>query len=323
MLKSYRLALLALCAGALGTSAQTVTVVLNDGTSQKFNSDYVKEMTIREVQQPVEDMYTFNSITVEIFGEGSITLNLNDDANNVKCRLKTFGPAETTFLQPGTYTFSSSHEPWTIDNGYYSFFWSMVDGEGKSVNFSEGTVEIAEEGGVYTIHIDATLVNGERVAGTYAGTLPAGSSYYEQNLSAMEYLTNPQPAGTFYVKGHDLNYKIEMAVVFDSGDEDATSLPEGEYTYSADGGVMTFLSKSYIDFFSPYVTTRFTEGKVNVTKNGDEYTVDITGRLDNNRSVHLTYTGSITGTPTFGAPARTALKTNPLVRDYKTTVEHR
>ncbi len=50
MSKNYKTLLFAFGLGTLGAAAQSVTVVLNDGTQQKFCTDYVRQIAIEEVK---------------------------------------------------------------------------------------------------------------------------------------------------------------------------------------------------------------------------------------------------------------------------------
>ena len=91
-----------------------------------------------------------------------------------------------------------------------------------------------------------------------------------------------------------------MAIDFMSK-ADATVLPAGTYTYSADGGEMTFSSKSYLDLYNPYPSSnnRFKTGTITVTEEGGNYNIAMDLTLEDGRTANLTYSGTISGTPTF------------------------
>ena len=89
-----------------------------------------------------------------------------------------------------------------------------------------------------------------------------------------------------------------MAIDFMST-PDATVLPAGTYTYSAEGGEMTFSSKSYLDIYSPYTSNRFTAGTITVAEESGVYAIDMDLTLEDGRNARLTYSGAISGTPVF------------------------
>lgn len=55
-MKQTKLLMLAMALGASGAMAQSVVVVLNDGTQQKFATDYVKEIYFTEESGPSDEM---------------------------------------------------------------------------------------------------------------------------------------------------------------------------------------------------------------------------------------------------------------------------
>ena len=55
-MKQTKLLMLAMALGASGAMAQSVVVVLNDGTQQKFATDYVKEIYFTEESGPGDEV---------------------------------------------------------------------------------------------------------------------------------------------------------------------------------------------------------------------------------------------------------------------------
>ena len=63
--------LLALGLAAFSAAGQNVTVIMKDGTSHKFNADYLSELSFKDVQQGPETV-EFKSILVEPYSNGNV-----------------------------------------------------------------------------------------------------------------------------------------------------------------------------------------------------------------------------------------------------------
>lgn len=222
------------------------------------------------------------------------TIVLTDEAQNAELSLDFYVTKGSSYLNPGTYTVNDTWNPMTVDTDY-----STAKINGANHNLKSGTVTVEEDGTGNIITVDIILDDDSKVKGTYSGRVPNYGKYLEKTLNNAAYNTNAQPKGTFYVKLNDTAYDFDMAIVFNAS-EDATLLPEGEYMYSADGGVNTFTSRSYLTDSKANVESRFLEGsRIVVEKSGDEYTITLNLLLDNGRITTFDYTGAITGTPTF------------------------
>ena len=73
-MKQFNLLMLAFAMGCSGAMAQSVVVVLKDGTHQKFGSDYVKEIVFTEESEPQKPVSLLLSKT-EVFSQGNVVLS--------------------------------------------------------------------------------------------------------------------------------------------------------------------------------------------------------------------------------------------------------
>lgn len=299
-MKQTTLLMLALAMGCSGAMAQSVVVVMKDGTQQKFGTDYVKEITFieeREQQQP-EPLLLMKT---EPFGQGNVVLSFAPATEAYNVVLDMYGPYDAQYLNTGTYNVGSGGTAFTVGNDIkYSYIDFVENGRGK-VGFESGKAEVSmTEDYVYTIDMDFILTDGTKFRGTFTGEIPdySPSKGVEIALSDAKYNDNPQKPGVFYVKFNDAAWSCEMAIDFVSK-SDATVLPAGTYTYSAEGGEMTFSNRSYLDTYNPSCHFTFTAGTVTVTENAGTYTFDMDLTLDDGRNARITYSGEISGTPTF------------------------
>lgn len=276
--------------------AQNVTVVMKDGTSHKFNADHLSEITFRNVA-PETPPVEFKTISINPFSGGNVTLTFTDESGQTVAETDLYGPADASWLHPGTYTLNASNDPYTIDPAYSSL---KVAGQDK--NFTDAQLTVTEADKVYSFALEMTLEDGSKFRGNYSGELDIYTPWIDVELSSASYNTNPQPAGDFYVKMNDANWKYEMAFVFTS-DAAAQVLPAGTYTYSETRMPGTISPASYVDTYSPNANLRLAEGsKIIVTKDGDNYTMEMTLNLSDGRTATMHYAGTISGTPTFTQP---------------------
>ena len=278
----------ALC--SFGAAAQSVTVVLNDGTQKKFGVDYVKEITFQEASSG--EKVEFTNLGVEPYGGGNVELSFTT-ADGARLVCDTYGPSTATYLMPGVYTVKADGE-FRVDSGQYSSYSK----DGISTTLASGSMTVSNDGPVYTIDVDINLTDGSNVAGTWSGELSAYSQYVEKTLNNAAYNANPGKAGEFYVKFNDTNYTVEMAIDF-FGDPADTTLAPGTYVYSPEGGDMTFGPNSYVDIYNPTSNNRMSQGIITVEKEGNEYTIDMNLTFQDTRIATITFKGEISGTPTF------------------------
>ena len=289
---------LTLCLGALSAVGQNVTVVMKDGVTHKFNADYLSEIKFRDAGEqtpPVE----FKQVEVDEYTSScNYTLTFTDEEGTTKLVIDTYGPVGGKWFTPGQYKYDLTQAPNTFD-GDPRYTYLEVGGEKKSV--TGGTLDAKVEGHVFTFDINLDLEGDAKFKGAYVGELPYGSQWLDGELSAASYNENPQAPGTFYVKFNDVDWKYDIALVFNAA-ADATVLPAGEYTYSEIGGVGTVTRSSYFDRYYPTRNYRLAPGsKVKVTTEEGVYDIDMELLLDDGHTSHMTYHGAVSGTPAFEA----------------------
>ncbi len=303
----YKTFLAALAIGTLGASAQTVTVVLNDGTQHAFSAERIKEMTFKE-NQPQAPQIALTQVDVENYGTTNVGLTLKDAYGDNEFLFDLYQPS-APYLQAGKYVVGAS-EGFHIDASNVNYTYYKSNGTANAIK--SGEVEITNEGSVYTILIDVTIENGNQVRGKFIGELNKFSQYINVELSAMNYNTNPQPKGSFYVKGNDTNWDSEVAFVF-FADPAATHLPAGTYTYAETNAAGTFNQQSYLNVnrveLKPATGSEIkVEGEA-----GKEQNISMNIITADGLHVNATFKGTISGTPEFsGATAAPRLKTGPV-----------
>lgn len=295
-MKHFSTMLLALGLAAFSAAGQNVTVIMKDGTSHKFNADYLSELSFKDVQQGPETV-EFKSILVEPYSNGNVTLTFENADGSVQCVTDLYGRPESTWLKTGIYTVSDTNDPYTMDPGY-----SSVSIGGEKKNITAGSVDVTLDGHIFSFAIDLTLEDGSGFKGSYSGELDNYTQWLVATLSQASYNDNPQPAGDFYVKFNDADWRYEMAVVF-TGESTDTELQPGVYTYSDIRRPGTISPASYVDMYRPNANLRLESGSsVTVEKEGENYTIKMDLIFNDGRTGDFTYTGKISGTPAFEVP---------------------
>ena len=146
MSKNYKTLLFAFGLGTLGAAAQSVTVVLNDGTQQKFCTDYVRQITIEEVK-PQAPTIALTQIEIPYSGS-NFGLKLTDAFGDNEFCLDCKGPADAQYVTTGTYVVGAT-EGLRVDNSNETFTYVRSGDVKKGVK--SGTVEISREDRKYTI----------------------------------------------------------------------------------------------------------------------------------------------------------------------------
>lgn len=308
---------LLLAAGLAGSmaTAQNVTVLMKDGTSHKFNADRLSELKFRDVTQEESISVTFLAPDINVYSGGNVNLAFRDGEGTVECALDLYGPTDASWLNAGTYTFTDSREPFTVDtDDRYTYL--KVNGEARTITGC--TVEVQygpqvdaagrlREQGVsvdrtYRISVTLKTDDGLAVYGSYVGELSQYTPWLDMTLNKADYNVNPQLPGQFYVIFTDPDWKCYMSLVF-VAEESATTLPAGEYTFSDMTMPGTLSSACNIDFYNPYSSAKLRPGsKVAVTRDGDNYAMVMDFILDDGREAHFTFDGTIGGTPLFDVP---------------------
>lgn len=274
-------------------SGQNVVVMMNDGTSHKFNADYVKEITFEDAGNI--PALVFTSLTCTPYSGGSADL-IFSTAGGAQYTISLVGPSNAHWLQTGTYTGDTSYSAYTFYTGWsYS---NVKDGD-VTQDIVGGTLDITQEEKVYTFQMSLELQDGSKVSGSYSGEVPNYSQWVDWTMCAASYNSNEREPGHFYVTMHDTDYNVEMALdIF--ADAAAKLLPAGEYVYSAENGVGTMSSKSYVDQYTPYSSNRLDEGsKMTVEVDGNIYTFSMDFIFDDGRFATIRYEGEISGNPVF------------------------
>lgn len=273
-------------------------LIFTDGRTMHLTYEGDIQGTPNFISGEVETV-TFDTVNVKPYGSKNSTVefwNASDPA--MKLSLDFYGRDGSAYFQPGTYTVGGSGEMYIGVDAQYSYLGTA----GSKVAVTGGTVNVTLDEDIYTFDIDLTLEDGSQYKAAYTGKLNKFGPVLgiELELSAAKYLDNARPAGNFYLKFNDADWNCEMALDM-FADASATTLPAGTYNYSADGGAGTFGPSSYLDYYVGGSTNyRMAEGSVvTVTKNGDEYTIEMNLKLVDGPDAHLTFSGEITGTPVF------------------------
>lgn len=281
-----------IAASALG---QNVIVVMNDGTSHKFNADYIKEIRFAEDQE--ENSILFTDIYLNNYGGGNFNMRLTDASGENSADLDMWCPYESTSLPVGVYEVNESGAVFTVDPS-----WSSLIIGGEAAELASGSVTVSLEGKTYTVTVDVQSTDGKSLNGVYSGTPSAFTPWLDLAMEKSWYVENEQAPGDFYVKFDGNGGNWDMAVLFTADTAD-TYLPEGTFTYSETRAPFTFGPASYLDMYRPYSTNRFLPGsEITVKKDGDNYVITMNMNLADGRTADITYNGQISGTPTFSQP---------------------
>lgn len=288
-MKQLKTLILLAALGISGASAQTITVVSNDGTSYKFNADYVKELRFAETEASMD----FSTLSVEPFANGNVALTLTSADSSTELVLDTYGENTDNYLVAHNYEVKAEGA-YRIDMGKWSY--AKINGDQKSLK--SGSMEVSYEGKVVTLKIDITTADDIQIVGSYTGDLNKYGPIVAINPTAAKFSDNAKEKGEFYVNFNDTMYTFEMAVDF-FADQDATSLPDGTYTYSAVNNPGTFSSKTYVDMYSPYTNNKMKGGTVTVSTEGSERVIKFDLQFEDGRLGQGQFKGKISGTPIF------------------------
>lgn len=295
-MKQLTTLLLAVGLGAAGALAQNVTVMLKDGTSQKFNADYISEISFKEIPDAPDAVQLTNVSVFGIYGSEAILTFTNEEG--VEVNVDFYGPEDAMWLNEGAYNVNDTMDPMTVctDDRYT---YVTVGGEKKAVTSGQATVAVDSEE-VYTVSLDFTLADGSNFLAEYKGKVVEYSKTINVALASASYNSNAQPKGDFYVSFDSEDWKYHMTVVF-TGESDATVLSAGTYTVTEDRRPGTFsFEKSSVEHYGPNWDSKFVGGSnVVVEKEGDNYKMTFRMELANGRILNATFEGAISGTPSF------------------------
>ena len=283
--------LLALGASAFAASAQSMTVVLTDGSTKKFGTDYVSQVTLREGQTDVPTV-EMTQIKVEPYSSGNVTLTLSNVDETTVYSLDLYGPETAVYLHAGTYqgSFTGTEYYFDLKEDY-----TFVKINGQRMSVAAGTVTVSNVAKVYTVEAELTLSDGTITKGKYVGELAKYSQYFTTAMNAAAYDDDAKRKGEFGVTFSDEDFTCEAYFDFYAA-EDATTLPDGVYTYSEEHTPGTFSEKSYFETYAPYIHSALLEGST-ITVEGGKITFDLL--IADGRKGEFEFNGTITGTPTF------------------------
>ena len=283
--------LLALGASAFAASAQSMTVVLTDGSTKKFGTDYVSQVTLREGQTDVPTV-EMTQIKVEPYSGGNVTLTLSNVDETTVYSLDLYGPETAVYLHAGTYqgSFTGTEYYFDLKEDY-----TFVKINGQRMSVAAGTVTVSNVAKVYTVEAELTLSDGTITKGKYVGELAKYSQYFTTAMNAAAYDDDAKRKGEFGVTFSDEFFTCEAYFDFYAA-EDATTLPDGVYTYSEEHTPGTFSEKSYFETYAPYIHSALLEGST-ITVEGGKITFDLL--IADGRKGEFEFNGTITGTPTF------------------------
>lgn len=281
-----------MCLCALGTQAQTVTVVLNDGTSTKWPADQINQIYFAPSEESSE---VFTGIHIEPYSNGNFVVELKNDTYTVQ--LDSYMPSDMPSIATGVYTVGAL-EGLHIDAGIgYTFV--ITNSDSNKTGITGGTMTVSNEGQIYTFNIDFTLADGNTLKGTYVGEIDALGEPGNEPLALSNivyYEIKDMVDGEVYIKFNDADWSIEGAIDFFCNPGD-TALAEGTYKFSDSNDPFTFSPKSYVDFYSilPYGTHRFSDGTIVVEKDGEDYKIEMSLTLENGTQANYVYSGPISG----------------------------
>lgn len=303
MMKRYAGLWLAVGLGVLTASAQSVTVVLKDGTMKRFGAEYISKMQFEEATN-VGDVVQVDRVSMNVYSEGNVVMTLK--GADVTLELDMYMP-KVGYLPAGDYAVTSGNGAYTIDpNPQYTY----VNVGGVKRTISSGHMTVAESNGVdYTFNAAFTLDDGTELKAEYQGQLPRYSRQLQVTFASAAY-GNTESASdikvnfAFYSKTWD----CETGLTFRIGEE-VEELPDGTYMYSAGTAAETFGGDSNVHVFKPEHNYSISGGAVVVSTldNGDrQVEMDLT--LGDGRPARLTYTGTIGGTPSHNVRAAAMMK---------------
>lgn len=118
-----------------------------------------------------DETFTTGNFILSLYGEG---LSYNAELNEVKgkgaCISFHLASGDDSKLKDGTYTYSTSKEPFTF-TAYSSAMFDMGGITEIPAKIIEGEVTVTTNNGIYTVKYDCKTSSGARVSGDYSGVL--------------------------------------------------------------------------------------------------------------------------------------------------------
>ncbi|MCM1490956.1 MAG: hypothetical protein NC095_09050 [Muribaculum sp.] len=280
-----------LCGSALALQAQIVVITDKDGIPHKFKADDVREITFEKIEDAGGYDFQFETLTVNPWSKTNVGVSFSLGENLVSLDL--YQPS-ALYLLPGTYKVDPACGDYSIDPGY-----STIVIDGNKEELQSGEMKVSQNGDDYVFDMNFLLVSGQELKGKYSGPLNAYSPVISFDLTGCAYANMNEPASNgFYYNFNDSNWKLEMRLELFS---DGTAPSAGVYTFS--DTMENGTASSYINLYSPYnETTKFTEGTVNVSGEGENTVVEIEGTLGIGLKMKAKFQGTLPARPVADVP---------------------
>lgn len=275
-----------LCGSVLALQAQNIVITDKDGIPHKFKADDVREITFEKIENHGGYDFQFDGISVNPWSKTNVGVGFSLGETLVSLDL--YQPAALCLL-PGTYKVDPSYADYTIDPGY-----STVVINGNKEELQSGDMIVSQNGDDYVFDMNFLLVSGEELKGKYSGPLNTYGPVINFDLTGCAYANMNEPASNgFYYNFNDSDWKLEMRLELFS---DGTAPAAGVYSFS--DTMENGTASSYINLYSPYnETTKFTDGTVTVSGEGENTLVEIEGTLGIGLKMKAKYQGVLPERP--------------------------
>lgn len=247
----------------------------------------IENMEVDEPEGPYEMTFTNVVCDNEYAVPGEFYIIMKDADGMHELILDVFAAEDAVALPAGTYKLGSGD---MYLNDEYTFLKIKPEGATNTtvVMFGEGTVEVSNDNGMYTLDISLVAEEDGRIyesrfEGKITGMPVEPSETVEFTVDEASLHFNSDPAaGNFYIKLNDKSWKYEMGLDFYAA-PGSQSLPAGTYTIGEEGVPGSLGKSSYLDTYNPSSNNYFQSGTVTVTKAGGVYTFEMSllGRDDN------------------------------------------
>lgn len=223
-------------------------------------------------------------------------------------------PGSNGVLPAGEYVLDDSMDP-GVFNASNSAFTIYDEEEPVAVTFTDGTISVSTDGVNYTVDINVTGDDGESYHAVYNGPLdfgggePGAGYDYVLTESMYEFIEGYGYGGedNYYLLLSDMpledggipsygstTYALDFYV--EAGSTSGYELPEGTYPlgapYATEAGTIGADYTYFYQFTDVETELYFTEGSVDVSRDGDIYTIEGNLTDTEGNAHHFTYTGA-------------------------------
>lgn len=277
-----------------GAYAQSMTIVENDGTVHKFNTDYVEELRFEEVASGLN--ITFTEASGTGYSYGAADLEFNDGQGN-KLILYVTLPSNPVFLPAGEYNVSAAERVFDIEPDVRYSSYNTADGA-AALESGGMTVALDESTGIYDIDFNLMLADGEALKGKYKGIIQGfGPSQALDLTSTKAILVDVAGSkdGQMRVRFSNDGSSFEATVDFFTI-PGSSELPDGTYVNgTADGEPFTFGPSSQVALYRPYSDPMSFTGALAVSRNDIGVLIEGDITLSDGRTARLWFNGEISG----------------------------